>query len=100
MVFGGAADGPRTPVVIGFLLICPGLSLTRLLDIRELATAATLTLALSITVDTGLAGLMLYAGVWSPRIEFAVLVAIVAVATALDALLRPHKAPVGEVPAP
>jgi hypothetical protein len=84
-VFLSATPSVRAPIIVAFLLVCPGLALTRLLRLGDLAVELTLAVALSIALDGLVAGSLLYAGEWSPRIGFTVLLAVAVVAAAIDA---------------
>jgi uncharacterized membrane protein len=48
-----------------FLLVCPGISWIRLLNVRDLAVELTLSVALSITLGVIVAQIMVYFRVWS-----------------------------------
>jgi len=85
VVFTGATPSVRAPIIVAFLLVCPGLALTRLLRLGDLAVELTMAIALSIALDGLVAGSLLYAGEWSPRIGFTVLLAVAVVAAAIDA---------------
>jgi hypothetical protein len=56
----------RPLLIIWFLFICPGLSVVRFFQLREIVMEWLLALALSIAIDAGIAGGLLYAGRWSP----------------------------------
>jgi hypothetical protein len=72
----------RAPIVIGFLVICPGLQVSRLLGIRGVATTLTLACLVSIVIDAAVAGGLVYGGSWSSRLALLV-VAIVTLVGAL-----------------
>jgi len=78
----------RAPIVIGFVLVCPGLAIVRLVGIRpataQLAVGVALSVALAILVPAAL----LYARAWSPRSALAILVAITISASAVEVALR------------
>jgi hypothetical protein len=70
-------QGPvRAGLALWFLLICPGLALVRLLRLDDTVFELTLGVALSLALDTLVAGGLLYAGAWSPAGALAVLIAI------------------------
>lgn len=72
-----AADAQLRPaVVLAFLLICPGMMLVRFIHLREPVFEWALALALSLTVDAIVAGILLYAGRWSPTSAFMILVGL------------------------
>jgi hypothetical protein len=56
----------RPLVVLWFLVICPGMIVVRFLHLKEPAAELTLAIALSLTIDAIVAGIQLYAGIWSP----------------------------------
>ncbi|MEA2254281.1 MAG: hypothetical protein QOG35_326 [Solirubrobacteraceae bacterium] len=56
----------RAPLVIGFLLLGPGMAFVPLLRLHDAVAELTLALALSLALDTLVAVTMLYAGAWSP----------------------------------
>ena len=66
----------RPLLVMWFLFICPGMAVIRLLHLREVAVEWTLALVLSFTLDAIIAGIQLYAQVWSPSATFAILIVI------------------------
>lgn len=67
LVVADISSPVRSAVVLWFLLSCPGMALVRLLRLQEWVFELTLGIALSIALDTLVAGAMLYGGVWSPR---------------------------------
>lgn len=73
VVLGDVQSVIRPLLVFWFLLICPGMAFVRLLRIRPFASELTLGLTLSITLDTIVAAILLYAGVWSPAVGIAIL---------------------------
>ena len=66
----------RPLLVMWFLFVCPGMAVIRLLHLREAAVEWTLALALSFTLDAIIAGIQLYAQVWSPSATFAILIVL------------------------
>jgi len=73
-----AAPGNPVRLVAGFwfLLVCPGMALVRLFGFEEPVAEWTLAVALSLALDTIVAGAMLYAGLWSPSITLLTLIGI------------------------
>ena len=58
--------GALRPVVVSwFLLICPGMSVVRLLHIEDFVTELTLAFAFSIAMSTIIAETMVLGGTWS-----------------------------------
>jgi uncharacterized membrane protein len=84
VVAAGGESLPRTLVVLGFLLLCPGLALLRLAGGFEGLTSVVLALALSIALDMGVALTLAYTGLWSAQVVLGVLIAVVVAAVALD----------------
>jgi hypothetical protein len=89
LVYGDADSAARLPVVLWFVLVCPGTALIRLLrledPVAELAIGAALSAALAVIVS----GTMLYAGAWSPKATLGVLVGV----TVLGAIVDMKRAP-------
>lgn len=84
LVFGGAGTGARPCVVLGFALVCPGMALVRLLRIGEPLLELAVAIALSVSVGLLASLAMIYAGLWSPKGLFAVLVAVAIVGAGLE----------------
>jgi adenylate kinase family enzyme len=61
---------PETPlrpiIVMWFLLFCPGMMLVRFLRLNQLVVEWMLALALSLSIDAIVSGVVLYTGLWSP----------------------------------
>lgn len=53
-------------VILWFLLVCPGMTLVRYLDLKEPHTEWTLAIAVSLAIDALVASIALYAGAWFP----------------------------------
>ena len=66
VVFWDFAPGFRPVVVLWYLLICPGMAYVRLLNLRDLLAEWVLAVALSVSIDAIVSGVMLYAGFWYP----------------------------------
>lgn len=72
----GFPDSPLRPVVVlGFLLVCPGLSLVRPLQLAEGTTQLVLAVVLSLAIETALGLIMVYAHLWSPEVLLVLLAA-------------------------
>jgi hypothetical protein len=69
----------RSAVVLGFLIICPGMMLVRFINLREPLFEWVLALALSLAVDAIVAGILLYTGRWSPTSAFVILLGLTVV---------------------
>ncbi len=84
----------RLVVVLWFLLICPGMMLVRFFQLREPLLEWVLAVALSLAADTIVAGILLYAGRWSPGDAFALLLGLTvagALAQELNTVLTPRR---------
>ena len=71
-----SASPARPLIALWFLCVCPGMAFVRLLRLGEGLTEMTLAIALSLAMDVIVAGVLLYAGVWSPRWGLIVLIAL------------------------
>jgi len=56
----------RSVIVIWFLFVCPGMIFVHFLRLQESIVEYVLALALSFAIDAIVAGILLYAGWWSP----------------------------------
>ncbi len=63
-------------VMAWFLLVCPGMTVVRFLNLREPATEWALAIALSVAIDGLMATIALFAGLWFPPGILGVLIAI------------------------
>ncbi len=63
-------------VVFWFLFVCPGMVLVRFLRLNEPIVEWTLALALSFAIDAIVAGILLYAGRWSPTGILSILIGL------------------------
>ena len=61
-------------LIMWFLFVCPGMTVVRFLQLNEVVIEWLLALALSIAIDAFIAGILLYAGWWSPIHIFIVLI--------------------------
>jgi transposase len=59
-------EAARFPVVLWFVLVCPGMTVVGLLKIQDLVTRWTLALATSLTLVVLLGSASIYLGLWSP----------------------------------
>lgn len=64
----------RPVVVFWFLLVCPGMMVVHLLQLKEPVAEWTLALALSFAIDAIVATIQLYAGKWSPTGTLSILI--------------------------
>lgn len=85
----GHVDVPLRPwLALWFLLICPGMALVPLLRLSDRLVEVVLAVALSIALDTLVAGVFLYAGIWSPEASLATLSGLSLGGVTLQWLLR------------
>ena len=84
LAFGDIHSAVRLPVVVWFLLVCPGTAIVRLLDLEDLLAEVTVGIALSAALAIIVSGVMLYAHAWSPQATLAVLLGITMFAALLD----------------
>jgi hypothetical protein len=80
----GGPSPLRTAAVLTFLALGPGLALVPLIGLNEAWSELTLALAVSLALDTTVAGALVYAGIWSPAIALAVLIAVSLVGTSIQ----------------
>ncbi len=80
------APGNPVRLIVGFwfLLVCPGMAVIRLFGIEDRVTEWTLAAALSLALDTIVAGAMLYAGMWSPQATLLTLIGVCVVGAFLQ----------------
>ena len=91
----GPLEAPlRAPLVLGFLLVAPGLSLAPLLAGGDAAGEAVLVFAISLSLDVGVALSLLLLGLWSPVWVLIALVGLCAVGLAAQ-LTTTRAAPAG-----
>jgi hypothetical protein len=96
LVLGDVHTPLRAIVVITFLLVAPGTAWSRLLPLGDELAALTVGVALSIALDAAVAITFLYAGAWSPKAIFLVLLGFTLVGAALQAAGPVRRAPVAE----
>jgi hypothetical protein len=86
-VFVGMTPPLRPLVVLWFLLICPGMAIVSMLDIRDGWARISIGIALSIALATVTSSVLLYAGAWSPRAGLLVLMGITLLSVGLSQAL-------------
>ena len=86
VVFAGVAAPARPFVALWFLLLCPGMALVRLLRVGGVAVELSLAIALSLALDSLVAGVMVYTRTWAPERGLIVLIAISVFGAALQAV--------------
>jgi hypothetical protein len=74
----------RGVAVALYLLVCPGLSLVRLIQLDDRLEELVLAVAISMAASTAVPLIMLYSHAWSPRVGLLLLVAIGALANGLE----------------
>lgn len=99
LVVTNAPTPIRSPVVLLFFCVVPGLALVRLLDIGSPVAAAALGAGLSLALTGTVAGVLVYVHLWSPEAVLLV-VAAVAVAAALKGIESADGAGASTTPAP
>jgi uncharacterized membrane protein len=84
VVWGDVHSPVRPLLTFWFLCLCPGMAFVRLLDCEQGYIQMTLTIALSLVLDTAVATALLYAHQWSPAHTLELLVGLSLVGVALD----------------
>jgi hypothetical protein len=84
--FAGVATPARPFLALWFLLLCPGMALVGLLRVGGVATQLSLAVALSLALDTLVAGVMVYTRTWAPAWGLIVLIAISVCGAALQVM--------------
>lgn len=95
----GWASPVRVVLALGFLLLCPGLALAELLEIRDLPQRLTIAVGASLALDTLLSLLLVYAGAFSITVTVSILAAVTLTALSVAlvrALSHPRLARAGE----
>jgi uncharacterized membrane protein len=84
LVFGDV-DSPIRPIIaLWFLVFCPGIALVRLLRLQEVWAEVTLAAAVSLSLDVGVASMLVYSGYWSPKLGLAILISVSMLGAALQ----------------
>lgn len=73
VVFTGLLPLLRAPLVFVFFLICPGIGFINLLNLKQPLTEFVLVVALSLSIDSVIAMILLYSGAWSYQTGFLLL---------------------------
>jgi hypothetical protein len=76
LVFGDIDSPIRPLVALWFLIFCPGVALVRLLRLQEVWAEFTMAAAVSLSLDVGVASMLLYSGYWSPKLGLAILISV------------------------
>ena len=77
----------RPFLLMAFLLVCPGLTIVRFFQLHETMIEWLLALALSIAIDAFVAGVLVYAGRWSPTYIFIVLLSFCLIGALLQFMI-------------
>jgi hypothetical protein len=73
-VYGEWPNPLRGILVFGFMLICPGMAFAHLLTSKDQITRFMLVIGLSLALDTAVAEVVLYLGIWSPHLMLMILI--------------------------
>jgi uncharacterized membrane protein len=82
----------RPLIAFWFLLICPGMAFMPLLRLRDTFATVTLAVALSLALDTIVAGTLMYTSGWSPTTSLLILAALSVVGVLLQMRSARHGA--------
>ena len=66
----------RPMIVFAFLLVCPGMAYVQLLSINDSIIKVVLAIALSLSIDTIVAMILLASGAWAPLRGMMIIIAI------------------------
>ena len=90
LVLSNVQSPARVVIAVGFLMVCPGMAFVRLLDIGQSLIEWTLAVGLSIALVTLVAGVMIYAGVYTVErtLLLMILVTTIGVVLQIIALIR------------
>lgn len=88
VVLTQAGPDVRIPVIFCFLLLCPGLAIVRFMGLASALMQLTLAIGVSLTLDTLIAGLFVYAGHWSAAAALSVIVQLTLAITVLNLIIR------------
>jgi hypothetical protein len=72
----GASGSWRMILALWFVLICPGVSLIRVLGLRDRFVELALIAPLSLSIVTLTSAALFYGGVWSPDLELGLLLGL------------------------
>jgi hypothetical protein len=84
LVFGDIGSPVRTALAFGWLMLVPGLTLTRLIEVRELPIRLVIAVPLSLALDAAVSGVLVYAGLPSWEVGMSILISISVAAVILD----------------
>ncbi len=86
LVLTDASAVVRAPIVLTFLLVCPGLAIVRFLRIPDFAAKASVAVALSIALVGIVSLVQAYAGVWNPTVGVLAIAALTLAVVAIEVL--------------
>jgi uncharacterized membrane protein len=84
-VTAGLGDVVRTPLVLWFLLVCPGMTVVELLGLTDPLLRFIATIGISIAVGVFVAQTLLFLGLWSPVLGLGILCTLTVVAAVFSA---------------
>jgi hypothetical protein len=87
VTYAGVGPPLRPLVALWFLAVCPGMALIRLLGLRDPLSEVVLAIAVSLSLETIVASIMIYAGAWSPQRSLDIVVGIALAGAATQVLL-------------
>jgi len=76
----------RTVLALWFVIVCPGASLVGVLGVRDRFVELVVVAPLSLTLVTLTSVALFYGGIWSPDVEFALLLGLCLVGLGLSQL--------------
>lgn len=82
--FGDLESPIRPFIVFWFFLVCPGMALVPLLSIEDKSTEFIIAIALSLAIDTAIATIMVYTGLWSPLWGLGIVIGICEIGVVLQ----------------
>jgi hypothetical protein len=88
VMFAGLESPLRPLLALAFLSLCPGMAFIRLLRLDDPIAEVTLAVALSVALDTLVAGSMVYAGTWSAEVILGVLITLSLIGLALQVVVN------------
>jgi hypothetical protein len=88
VVYADVDVAARPVLVLWFMLVCPGMAVVRLLRLTDPMTELAIAVALSLALNTILAGALLYAGSADFDVTFGLLLAVTLTAVAVDVTRR------------
>jgi hypothetical protein len=80
----------RSLVVLWFLCVIPGLAVLHPLELPDPVTGLALVVPLSLAIDALVAGILVYAGVWSPHLAIMIVAVLSIAALGLSRPLASH----------